>query len=157
MKLAHKLMLATAIILSGCNKPPETVADLQSTLEGRWVFNSAYCQQLYPDDGLIDHLIENDGIRTGGVLAKGQWYRPALEDSERYAGQIESYLADNRKTCKEALPSSKPMFIVFESFEQKFALAYFHDSDSVFRIEENRLVAGRRYDGEALRQLRHAD
>lgn len=157
MKNAHKLIFACTALLSACNKAPQTVENLRNALEGRWVFNSAYCQQLLPDEGIFDHVIVQSGILTGSVLAQGHWYRPAIEEASTFAGMVDSYIRDNSKSCKEPLPSGKPSLIVFESFEQKFVFAYYSDSDTVFRIEDDLVIAGRRYDGEALSRLNISD
>jgi hypothetical protein len=149
-----KIMLACTILLSACSDAPTaTVADLQNALEGRWLFNSAYCEQLLPDDGFIDHVIVKEGILTGGVLANGQWYRPTKEEAAVFADKVELFIEANSDSCKEPLPTGSPLFIVFESFEQKFVLAYYRDSDAVFRIVADEVIAGRRYDGESLSRL----
>lgn len=152
MKLS-KLVLLLPVLVAACNQPPVTTEQLHDALDGRWVFNSAYCQRMLPEDGLADYKIEDTGIRTGGVLATGQWFRPAADEVEKLDALITEFVKDNAKTCKESLPDSKPAYIVFESYEQKFVLAYFHDVDTVFRIIDDTIVAGRRYDSEMLRSL----
>lgn len=160
MKTTHILICGLAVLLSACSKAPdipETIEELQSKLEGRWVFNPAYCQQLITDDGLFDHVIANDGILTGGVLAKGKWFGPNTEGVAALTDILNGFIKANASSCKAPLPTGKPVFIVFESFEQKFVLAYFSKSDTVFRVVDDRVVAGQRYDSEALARLGSID
>lgn len=156
LKTNHKLMCGLLVLLSACSKapaPPETIEELQSKLEGRWVFNPAHCQQQITDDGLFDHVVANNGILTGGILAKGQWYRPDVEEIASLTSKLSAFIKTNAASCKEALPTGEPLFIVFESFEQKFVLAYYSKSDAVFRIVDDSIIVGQRYDSEALARL----
>lgn len=149
--MKHLPICLALIALSACSRAPETIDEIKTTIEGRWVFNPDYCKNRIAESGFVDVLIEDGGIKTNHVLAKGKWFSPNNEADLQTI--ISAFIEANKIDCKSDMGDDSPLLINFESYEQMFTLAYYPDNDLLFRISETGVVVATRYDANYLQKL----
>lgn len=142
--MKHLPICLALIGLSACSRAPETIDEIKTTIEGRWVFNPDYCKNRIAETGFVDVLIENGGIETSKVLAKGRWYAPPQQ--AELQSIVATFINTQKSDCEADLPDGSPLFINFESFEQAWTLAYFPSDDLILRISGKEVVVAKRFD-----------
>lgn len=152
---AISVIAAGAIfLLSDQITPPPSFDEAKNSMKGRWIFNGTHCDARLPADGLIELRLDDAGITTNRILAKGAW-SPA-NDNDELRQKFLAALSELEAKCQAELPSALFAIVKFESFEQTYHLAYTPGSKLMMLLQGDKVIFGSLYDEQAIRNLADA-
>jgi hypothetical protein len=152
---AISLIAAGAVfLLSDRITPPPSFDEAKNTMQGRWIFNKAHCDARLPADGLIELRLDDAGITTNRILAKGAW--SSANDNDELRETFLAALSELADKCQAELPSTQFAIVKFESFEQIYHFAYTPGAKQMMLLQGDKVIVGSLYDELAIRKLADA-
>lgn len=131
--------------------PPPTFEEAKKSMSGRWIFNEEYCAARLPANGLIELRLEDAGIRSNNILAKGAW--SSANDNAELRQKFVEALRELDGKCQAELPSAQFAIVKFESFEQTYHFAYRPGAKQMILLQGAKVIVGSLYDEQAIRNL----
>lgn len=131
--------------------PPPSFEEAKKSISGRWIFNDEYCAARLPANGLIELRLEDAGIRSNNILAKGAW--SSEDDNAELRQKFVEALSELDGKCQAELPSTQFAIVKFESFEQTYHFAYTPLSKRMLLLQGDKVIVGSLYDEQAIRNL----
>lgn len=153
--IAISLIAAGAVfLLSDRFTPTPSFDEAKNSMQGRWIFNETHCDARLPADGLIELRLDDAGITTNRILAKGAW--ASANDNDELRQKFLAALSELGGKCQAELPSAKFAVVKFESFEQTYHFAYTPGSKQLMLFHDDKVIIGSMYDEQAIRKLADA-
>lgn len=152
---AISLIAAGAVfLLSDRFTPPPSFDEAKNSMHGRWIFNETHCDARLPADGLIELRLDDAGITTNRILAKGVW--SSANDNDELRQKFLAALSELEGKCQAELPSTQFAIVKFESFEQAYHFAYMPGAKQMMLLQVDKVIVGSLYDEQAIRNLADA-